>query len=355
MGFAWALPWQSVDGSYDSIAHAIFGDWQLNGVIAAFTGSPFTDGRQRHRAEHAVEHARRPIRSGITTSSATSATRASGSIPPSFVAADRRPLRQHGPEPVLRSWRVDDGPVDLPLLRYGRPAPSRSARAGQQHLQPPRVRQPERDARRPARSDRSPPSGRVAGPTSSGSSRSASASRSNVDDPRRACERGGDSPRAPSVRRPMSLPAGPILLLAIARGCSRRRSHRRCRPLPRLALDTFPAAARDAVSTQYKEAAARPADAAASGALGRMLHAWEQWDSAHQAYERAAALAPSDFDWSYLDAVVLQRLARYDAAAQRSAPRACRADRTICRPDSGWRKCCSRPATSRRANSCSSR
>jgi Carboxypeptidase regulatory-like domain/TonB dependent receptor len=44
MGFAWALPGQSVDGSYNSIGHAIFGDWQLNGVIAAFTGSPFTMG-----------------------------------------------------------------------------------------------------------------------------------------------------------------------------------------------------------------------------------------------------------------------------------------------------------------------
>jgi hypothetical protein len=41
LGFAYALPWQS-DGSYDSVAKAILGDWQLNGVVAAFTGSPFT-------------------------------------------------------------------------------------------------------------------------------------------------------------------------------------------------------------------------------------------------------------------------------------------------------------------------
>ena len=42
MGFAYQLPWQSVDGSYDSIAKAILGDWQLNGVFGAFSGTPFT-------------------------------------------------------------------------------------------------------------------------------------------------------------------------------------------------------------------------------------------------------------------------------------------------------------------------
>ena len=44
LGFAWALPGQSTDGSYNSVTHAILGDWQLNGTIAAFTGSPFTMG-----------------------------------------------------------------------------------------------------------------------------------------------------------------------------------------------------------------------------------------------------------------------------------------------------------------------
>ena len=112
----------------------------------------------------------------------------------------------------------------------------------------------------------------------------------------------------------MSLPAGPILLLAIALAGPSTQS-KSAPPIPRIAFDTFPPAARDAVTRQYKAATAHPGDAAASGALGRLLQAWEQWDSAHQAYERAAVLAPSDFDWSYLDAVVLQRLARYDAAA----------------------------------------
>ena len=60
-----------------------------------------------------------------------------------------------------------------------------------------------------------------------------------------------------------------------------------------------------------------PTDAAAVGAFGRALHAWEQWSSAHEVYARAAALAPRAFEWRYLDAVVLQRLARHADAATR--------------------------------------
>jgi hypothetical protein len=41
LGFAYQLPWQS-DGNYDSIAKAVLGDWQLNGVFGAFSGTPFT-------------------------------------------------------------------------------------------------------------------------------------------------------------------------------------------------------------------------------------------------------------------------------------------------------------------------
>ncbi|MGH9372524.1 MAG: tetratricopeptide repeat protein, partial [Vicinamibacterales bacterium] len=77
----------------------------------------------------------------------------------------------------------------------------------------------------------------------------------------------------------------------------------------------FPPSARDMLSRVYKEAVARPSDAATVGALGRALQAWEQWESAHQAYARARALAPRTFDWRYLDAFVLQRLARHAEAA----------------------------------------
>jgi tetratricopeptide (TPR) repeat protein len=88
-------------------------------------------------------------------------------------------------------------------------------------------------------------------------------------------------------------------------------------PLPRLALDSYPPPTREALSSVYKEATARPDDAAAVGALARVLHAWEQWSSAHETYLRAQGLAPRAFEWHYLDAVVLQRLARHgDAALQ---------------------------------------
>lgn len=65
------------------------------------------------------------------------------------------------------------------------------------------------------------------------------------------------------------------------------------------------------------DARREPSSAASTGALARALHAWEQWESAHQAYLRAQALAPDAFEWHYLDAVVLQRLARHEAAAAR--------------------------------------
>ncbi|MBI1872696.1 MAG: tetratricopeptide repeat protein [Acidobacteria bacterium] len=88
-------------------------------------------------------------------------------------------------------------------------------------------------------------------------------------------------------------------------------------PLPRLALDVYPASARDAVSRAHRRASARSTDPDAVGALGRMLHAWERWSAAHEAYARSQVLAPRVFEWHYLDAVVLQRLARHDEAARR--------------------------------------
>jgi len=41
IGFLYQLPWQTTNG-YPDVAHAILGDWQLNGVFGAFSGNPFT-------------------------------------------------------------------------------------------------------------------------------------------------------------------------------------------------------------------------------------------------------------------------------------------------------------------------
>jgi tetratricopeptide (TPR) repeat protein len=87
--------------------------------------------------------------------------------------------------------------------------------------------------------------------------------------------------------------------------------------LPSLAFDAFPPAARQAMAAAAQAATANPNDADAVGAFGSALHAWEQWSSAHDVYVRTVALAPRAFEWRYLDAVVLQRLARHDDAIAR--------------------------------------
>ncbi len=86
-------------------------------------------------------------------------------------------------------------------------------------------------------------------------------------------------------------------------------------PLPKLALEAYPPAAREAIARAHRAAEKQPDDASAAGALGRVLHAWEQWSAARDAYARAAALAPRAFEWPYLEAIVLQRLAQPAQAA----------------------------------------
>jgi tetratricopeptide (TPR) repeat protein len=87
--------------------------------------------------------------------------------------------------------------------------------------------------------------------------------------------------------------------------------------LPALAIDSFPPAAREALSRAHREALAHPDNPKAVGVLASSLHAWELWEAAHQAYERAQRVDPKSFEWRYLDGVVLQRLARHADAAMR--------------------------------------
>ena len=42
LGFAYQLPWTNDGSGYSNIGSAIISDWQVNGVLAAFSGSPFT-------------------------------------------------------------------------------------------------------------------------------------------------------------------------------------------------------------------------------------------------------------------------------------------------------------------------
>jgi tetratricopeptide (TPR) repeat protein len=86
------------------------------------------------------------------------------------------------------------------------------------------------------------------------------------------------------------------------------------RPLPDLALDGLPPASRDALQHLFDAARRAPDDPALVGRLAMALQAWELWDAAHAAYQRARVLAPSTFKWTYLDSIVLQRLGRAEDA-----------------------------------------
>ena len=114
-----------------------------------------------------------------------------------------------------------------------------------------------------------------------------------------------------SMRRPGAVTALVALLTAGAASAQPPPA------LPELALERFPESSRASVSRAFADAKAHPTDARVVGRLGRVLQAWDQYESAHAAYARAAALAPTTFEWPYLDAVVLQRLARHAEAATR--------------------------------------
>lgn len=85
----------------------------------------------------------------------------------------------------------------------------------------------------------------------------------------------------------------------------------------KLSLEAYPTEIRQDLARPYADARSHPQDANAVGSLARVLQAWEQWETAHSVYTRAISLAPGSFDWHYLDACVLDRLARpHDAVAQ---------------------------------------
>ena len=71
-------------------------------------------------------------------------------------------------------------------------------------------------------------------------------------------------------------------------------------PLPAIAADAFPEASRASIVAAFRRARDRPADADAAGALAMLLQAWEQFDIAAVAYQRAQVLAPGSADWWYL-------------------------------------------------------
>ncbi len=87
--------------------------------------------------------------------------------------------------------------------------------------------------------------------------------------------------------------------------------------LPQLALDAFLPAVRTEAAKALEAARANPADGAAAGKLGMILHAHQQYGAAEVCYRRAEALDPKRPAWPYyLSAVYAQEgnnLAALDA------------------------------------------
>lgn len=90
-------------------------------------------------------------------------------------------------------------------------------------------------------------------------------------------------------------------------------------PLPTLQLEAYPDAAREDIGGAYRRARTQPDDAAAVGAIGMILQAWQQFDQAQQAYSRAQALAPEELDWWYLGGLTADRRADHAEAVRQFA------------------------------------
>jgi tetratricopeptide (TPR) repeat protein len=100
------------------------------------------------------------------------------------------------------------------------------------------------------------------------------------------------------------------VLLTIALGVSSAVAQ----PVPDLTVDAYPPVSREPIARALADARARPRDAAATGHLAMLLHAWEQWESAATVYARARQLEHR-FEWCYLGGIVETRLAHHAKAA----------------------------------------
>src|SRR6266540_1131226 len=94
--------------------------------------------------------------------------------------------------------------------------------------------------------------------------------------------------------------------------------------LPRLPLDQYPPELRGRVAEALSRAEQEPRSASAAGALGMLLHAYDQLEPAEACYRQARRLEPRAFEWAYLEGTVEGRLGRHEAAvaALRDALRA---------------------------------
>lgn len=86
-----------------------------------------------------------------------------------------------------------------------------------------------------------------------------------------------------------------IFLMGILTCSCTRQKH----PLPQLNMENFLPGVRVRIESALKAALASPDDAAAIGKLGALLSAHNQMGAAAQCFERARALEPKSFRWTY--------------------------------------------------------
>src|SRR5437588_7764602 len=98
-----------------------------------------------------------------------------------------------------------------------------------------------------------------------------------------------------------ALPGLLAILLVDACGVPRgsSRSESTLPALPPLTIARFRPQIRDKAQKLYREAAAKPNDPEASGRMGMLLHAFEQYEAAQLCYRRARLLDPNRFQWAY--------------------------------------------------------
>ena len=80
--------------------------------------------------------------------------------------------------------------------------------------------------------------------------------------------------------------------------------------LPHLPVGQYPPEFRARVADALDRAERQPSAAGPTGALGMLLHAYDQLDSAAVCYQRARHLDPGAFEWAYLAGIVLRHRGR---------------------------------------------
>src|SRR5688572_23382167 len=83
-----------------------------------------------------------------------------------------------------------------------------------------------------------------------------------------------------------------------------------------LVFADLPEGVRHGFERAHQQARAHPADPAAVGHLGMMLHAHDQYRPAEASYRAARALAPKSLPWAYLLGVVQAELGQHTAAVR---------------------------------------